>query len=265
MTSQSVFSAIVLAGDRNPNDPLVQAADVCCKALVPINSTPMVLRALKALRESQYVKQRLLCGPPWNALQDQPLLLELIEANDIQWLENQPTPSLSAYHAMQTLPAATPILITTADHALLTPKIVDYFCQQALASECDVLVTLARHELVSSAYPGVKRTALKFSDDSYSGCNLFAFLTPEGRRIADFWRQVEKQRKNPLRVVRAAGWLAVLRYLLGQLSLDQALASMSQRLNLRIGAVIIPYAEAAVDVDTVEDWALVKKIAQKST
>ena len=41
---------------------------------------------------------------------------------------------------------------------------------------------LARHADVLTAFPGSKRTALRFRDGAYCGCNLFAFLTPAGRR-----------------------------------------------------------------------------------
>jgi hypothetical protein len=54
--------------------------------------------------------------------------------------------------------------------------------------------------------------------------------------------------------------MAVLRYLLGQLSLAEALERVSQRLGFRAGTVIIPFPEAAIDVDSVKDWKLVEKI-----
>ena len=97
-------------------------------------------------------------------------------------------------------------------------------------------------------------------DGSYCGCNLFAFLTPRARRAADFWRQVENQRKNPLRVIRVLGVMAVLGYLMGRLSLAGALDRMSQRLGFKAGAVIMPYAEAAIDVDSAADLKLVGEI-----
>jgi hypothetical protein len=40
---------------------------------------------------------------------------------------------------------------------------------------------------------------------------------------------------------------------------------ISQRLGLRAGAVIMPFPEAAVDVDTVSDWELVESIVANRT
>ena len=51
-TTDTPFNAIVMAADRNPNDPVAKAASVACKALAPVAGTAMVLRVLNALEES---------------------------------------------------------------------------------------------------------------------------------------------------------------------------------------------------------------------
>jgi hypothetical protein len=187
-------------------------------------------------------------------------LADLIASGKVKWYANQATPSSSAYHVLQTLPHEVPVLLTTADHAMLSARMVDYFCSEARATGCDVVVGVAPHELVTKAYPQTRRTATHLADGAYCGCNLFAFLTPRARLAADFWRRVETQRKNPLRMIRVLGWVAVSRYLMGRLSLDKALKRLSRRLGFKAGAVIMPFAEAAVDVDSIEDWNLVERI-----
>ena len=58
----------------------------------------------------------------------------------------------------------------------------------------------------------------------------------------------------------AIGWIVALRYLLGKLSLHEGLGRLSTRMNVKAGAVILPFPEAAVDVDTVSDWRIVEEI-----
>jgi len=53
----------------------------------------------------------------------------------------------------------------------------------------------------------------------------------------------------------------VARYLLGRLSLPDALGHISGRMGVRVGAVLLPFPEAAVDVDTVEDWRFAESLA----
>jgi GTP:adenosylcobinamide-phosphate guanylyltransferase len=48
------FAAVVLAGDRGPDDPVAAAAGVCGKALVPVGGRPMVLRVWSAVRRPAF-------------------------------------------------------------------------------------------------------------------------------------------------------------------------------------------------------------------
>ncbi len=252
------MTAIVLAGDRSKADALIDHSDAPCKALIDIDGTPMVRRVLSALSQSRVVQKVMLAGPKGTEVDTDAPLRQMIDSGDILWREPEASPSTSAYHAMQALDPEEPVLLTTADHPLLTAEIVDAFGRQSLADDVDVTVGLAPHALVTEAYPGIKKTVLRFSDGDFCGCNLFAFLTPEGRRAASFWRKIEQQRKKPLVVIGLLGWWAVIRYRLGMLPLEEALAKLSKRLGLRMRAVILPYANASIDVDSIADLMLVK-------
>ena len=254
------FIAVVLAADRSPNDPVARAAGAACKALTPVGGTPMVLRVLAALGAAREIGNRILCGPQWAAIEQEAELRTLIESGDVRWVMPEATPSSSAYAVMQSLSEQSLVLVTTADHALLNTRIVDYFCSEARTRDCDLAVGVVPYALVAQAFPGVRRTVLRLRDGGYCGCNLYAFLTPRARNAADFWRQVENTRKKPLRLIRTLGWISVLRYLLGRLSIEEGLARISNRLDLKIESIVIPFPEAAVDVDTVSDLRLVHSI-----
>jgi GTP:adenosylcobinamide-phosphate guanylyltransferase len=260
-----VFTAVVLAGDRKPGDPVAEAAGVSCKALTPVGGRPMVLRVLDALEAAQEVGPVVLCGPPRAAISREVELRARIDSGRVRWVESKATPSSSTYEVLKSLPQETPVLVTTADHALLSGRMVDYFCSQARSSGGDVVVGLASHQSVTEAYPHTRRTAIRLRDDAYCSCNLFAFLTPRSRDVAHFWRRVESQRKKSLRVISAFGWLAVLSYFLRRPSLQEGLKRVSRRLGLRAGGIVMPFPEAAVDVDTISDWELVESIVANET
>jgi hypothetical protein len=221
------------------------------------------MRVINALETSAEVNSLLLCGPAQSALDQSDELQNGVNSGRFSWMAHRASPSASAYQAMASLPKDIPILLTTADHALLTPAIIDFFCSEVRKSACDAVVGVALHRDIEAAYPGLKKTVLRFRDNDYCGCNLYAFLTPQGRMLAEFWQRLEKQRKKPWRLIRILGWTAVMRYLLGALSLERALQSLSQRLNLRLGAVVLPFPEASVDVDSVDDWLFVQNLANK--
>ncbi len=256
----SEIAAVVLAADRKSDDPLVRHAGACCKALVTIDGRPMLESVVATLQQSRAVQQVLLSGPTQDCLKTSPSLTAALDRGTIQWIEPLGSPSSSAYAAMQSLAASTPVLVTTADHPLLRADIIDHFLGEALRSGADVAVGLTRFSAIREKFPDAHKTVLRFRDGGFCGCNLFAFLTPQSRRVADAWRKVEQQRKNPLRVIGQLGWWSVLRYLLGGLALDAALEQLSQRMRVCVRPVILPYPEAAIDVDSIADQALVEAI-----
>jgi GTP:adenosylcobinamide-phosphate guanylyltransferase len=254
------FTAIVLAADRGASDPVAAVTQASCKALSPVLGTPMLFRVIQALQYSQAIESIIIVGPAQEIVSSNPSLLSFLEQDNISWINNGATPCTSAQLAMQQISTTTPTLITTADHALLNPEIIDYFCQQATESEADTLVGLANAELVVQTYPEVGRTQWKFQDNQYCSCNLFALRTSRGRELIEFWKQVEDNRKNPLRIISKLGWLTVIRFILRQITLDQALQQLSNKLSLTINPILLPFAEAAIDVDTEKDLKLVEKI-----
>jgi GTP:adenosylcobinamide-phosphate guanylyltransferase len=256
------FHAVVLAGDRGPDDPVAKHTGAPCKALVPVAGRPMLLRVLDALAASAAVDGVTLVGPGPAQLGQCPELAERIGTGALAWLPPQPSPSLSAMAALEQLPADRLVLLTTADHALLQADLIDAFCERALASGSDALVGLARHADVQAAFPDSRRTALRFRDCACCGCNLFAFLTPAGRRAPAFWRRMEQQRKKPHRLAAALGVGTLLAYLCGHLTLGAALERLSDRVGARLGAVLLDDPRAAVDVDSVADYELVRRLAE---
>jgi len=257
------FNAIVLAADRGRDDPVAVAAGVAAKCLTPIAGSPMVVRVVHALEQSRRMNTILLCGPPSETLQESPELRRMVAGNGIRWMAPEATPATSAAVALAALPEDLPVLLTTGDHALLSPDMVRHFLDQASALGGDVAVALAPHELVQGTYPRTRRTVLKFSDGHYCGCNLFAFLSPRGRKMAHVWKHVEGERKNPIRVIGLVGWGAMALYALGMLSLAGAVQRISRQTGVAAGVVTMPFAEAAIDVDTVADLDLVRAIVAR--
>ncbi|MBC7132376.1 MAG: NTP transferase domain-containing protein [Roseovarius sp.] len=255
------FAAVILAGERDARDALRDHAGVASKALIEIAGRPMIARVIAALEGAEQVGSVHLSGPAEAVVRSSEVLSGLIEAGRVTWSPPGASPSTSAYEVLTGFPDDRKVMLTTADHPLLSSEIVDHFCRDAARSGCDMVVGLAPHDLVRGAYPDLKKTVLRFRDGAFCGCNLFAFLTPEGRRMADRWREVERERKKPRAVIRMLGLWAVLRYRLGWLTLERALALLSRKTGLRVGVVVLPYAHASVDVDSVDDYLVLTRHA----
>lgn len=252
------FTALVLAGSRGPDDPIARHCGVEHKCLAQVRGAPMLAHVLQALAASSSI------GRIFVSLADPAILAGLAPAERCSALISGTTPSTSVLQALDEISDPLPLLITTADHPLLSAAMVDGFCAEARAGGADVVAGLTDARLVRAAYPEARRTYLRFADAAYSGANLFALLTPESRRAVAFWRRVEQERKRPWRLVRAFGLGPLLAYLLGRLTLDDAMARASTVIGARLAAARLPFAEAAIDVDKPADLALVETILGRS-
>lgn len=238
--------ALILAGSRPGGDPLARHAGVAHKAAIPIAGRPMLVRVAETLAASDGVGEIAVSI-------DDPAAAEIL---GLRVLPPAATPSLSVAAAIETL--GTPLLVTTADHALLLPEWVDHFL--AHLPDAVGVAAVARSETVMAAAPETKRTFLRFRCGAYSGCNLFFFRDESALRAVDLWRRVEMHRKRPLKLLGVLGPMAVASYLLGRLNLRQALDKLGEKAGTRLGVVEMPFGESAIDVDKPEDLDLVRRI-----
>ena len=254
------FHSVVLAGERPGGSPLARRFDVSAGVMVPVAGQPCLERVLHAIEGSHLVGSGVVCGPAAEVVRGDAGLRRALRNPAHHWLEPAAGPAASAFAAVRKLDRY-PILLTTGDHALLTPEIIDDFCRQALARRrAHIVIGLVPYERVRAAWPQSQRTVLKFSDGSYCGANLFAILSPRGNKALTFWQQMESDRKHPLRIARRFGFGALLRYAFGRLSLADALRLLSEKARCRIGHVLLDEPRAAVDVDSAADQRLAEKI-----
>lgn len=254
------FVALVLAADRTTKDPITQHTGAACKAFAPVGGIPMVIRVLDTLAACDLIAKIILCGPPESLLSHCPELKQRIASKQVTWLPNLDSPSRSAESGFSHVPSNMPVLLTTADHALLTPTLVQSFLCESLAIPSDASVGVVKQQDIAAAFPGSKRTVIRLRDGGFCGCNLFTF-NPHGRALVRFWRQAEDLRKRPWQLIaQVLGPRIVLSYLFGFLTLQQALDSVSKKSGVKIRAIMLDNPRAGVDVDKIEDLVLAESI-----
>ncbi len=243
------FNALVLAGSRGGVDPVAAYAGVPDKALIEIGGATMLARVIGALGEAGAARIGVSASSP--------AVIEAARALGAEIVPAEAGPSLSAAAGLVAL--GTPLLLTTADHALLRPEWVRGFIE-TVPEEADVAVLLARRDSVEAAAPETRRTWLRFADGDWSGCNLFWFATPRAAAAIALWQEVEADRKRPWRIVRRLGPGLLLRYLMGRLSLADAVAHLGRRAGLTAHVVAAKDGRAAIDVDKPVDLDLVREM-----
>jgi GTP:adenosylcobinamide-phosphate guanylyltransferase len=252
VTVRSGLTALVLAGTRAGGDPLATHAGVSHKALIEVGGKPMLARVVAALAAVPQIARIVVAterADITEGLEPTGCPLSVMPARN--------GPSATVAHAMETL--GTPLLVTTADHALLQPEWVAEFLA-ADNGQADAMVALARREAVMAAVPDTQRTWLLFSDGAYSGCNLFLLRTPAALGIVALWQELEAQRKRPLALLARLGLGYVIRYRCGWLRLSAALDRLGSLSGATLRPVILGDGRAAIDVDKVADLELARRL-----
>jgi GTP:adenosylcobinamide-phosphate guanylyltransferase len=226
----------------------------------------MLLRVVRALRASPGIGSVSVSIDDPRALDEVPELKAALAVGDLRVHRSLDSPSRSVSDALAGCAPNEPLLVTTADHALLTPEIVGHFAAAAAGSEADLLVGVVSRSLLDARYPETTRTYLRLRGEAWTGANLFYFRTGPARRAAAFWVRAERQRKRPWRLAWAFGPIALLLFLLRRVDLDAALERASRAIGARIRAVSLPFPEAAIDVDRATDLVLAERIlAERET
>ena len=251
----TLATAVVLAGSRPGKDPFAESYGTDLKALIPVGGKPMVQRPVEALLASADVKSVRVLG------QQPERIREVLPADSRLSVEASGDTIASTLEKMCVDPNVQwPILLTTADHALLTPDMIADFLAKSQAT--DIAIGVVGREALTKRLPHTQRTWLKFRGGAYSGANLFLLGGPNIRSTLELWRSNEQNRKEAWRMLLTVGLFAGLGALLRLRTLQQTLDSVGRKLGLNIRAVELSDPLAAVDVDKPADHELVTAILE---
>ena len=257
MNPDSKICALIMAAARGPDDPMARAFDARHKCLIEIDGTPMLVRVAEALKAARGIASI-------GVSIDAPAVLRYTAGLEhLNLFESADSAPHSVIKAIRQMEQPFPLLVTTADHALLTSEIVEDFCQRSQNIPGDIIIGLAERADIEHVDTTAKRTYFRFQDGSFSGCNLYYLKSEKALNAVQFWHKVDKLRKHPFALARTFSLTILIRYMLGRLTLGQGLEYASNLLDVDAAAAILPYGEAAIDVDKPEDHQLVAKLLQK--
>jgi len=237
------YAALVLAGRRGGIDAVAATAGVTHKALALVDGKPLIIRVVEALRAAASIADILV------ATDDREVAAA---AAGITIVPTAASPSATVAEVVCATPS---LLVTTADHGLLSFAMVEAFCA-GVPRGCDVAAGVVPRR----AFGGrpTRRTFYRLADDDYCGANLYAFSGDRAVAAARFWAGLEADRKRPWRLAARIGPLALARYATRSLDLAAAFALLSRRAGATIAPVVLDDPDAAIDVDTPDDLAAVR-------
>ena len=234
--------------------------NIAYKALIPIAGQTMLERVAHALLASPHIGRIVVMAQAPEALKAG-LGKDMAENATIRFVKSSDGIASSIHRIAGTDIAPWPVLATTADNALLTPEILDYFFLHHAGQ--DVAVGVVERRTMLAAYPEARRTWLKFRGGAYSGANLFALHNAAAGPALALWSTVEKDRKKGWKIFARFGPWLLLRALSRTIRFEDAMARAGARLSLTAAPLVLPFAEAAIDVDKPADLELVTSILER--
>ncbi len=255
------MNALILAGSRGL-EAFALNAGVSHKVLLPIAEEAMIFHVVRTLLNTPQVTKIYIAIEEERFLKQVPALAALLRARRINWIPTAESPAASIVKAITMIGMDEPLLITTGDHPLLTTEMIDVFLAN-VPKDCAFAAALAPADIITAQYPGAIRTFYRLGKERFSGCNLFYAQSEEAAKIADYWRRLESFRKRPLRLIFEIGAFVLARAILGKIDLESACHILSRKMGANVCAVRLPFTEAAIDVDKLDDWKLVENILKQ--
>ncbi len=219
----------------------------------------MAWHVVQALAESDRIGEIVVVGLEPN---------EIDFGVDVHFVPNQPNLWASQNAGLRKLQELNAhdryILALSADIALLTGQIVDSFIKGCEPYTLDVYWGVVRKEVMLAAFPDSRRTYLPLREGSFCSSDLYLGRLSAGFQIQDSIRYFIENRKNILAQVWKLGLPTLVKFLFRRLGMDDMLDVAYRIAGIRGGPVVLPLAEAGMDVDKPEQLAQVRAYLERS-
>ena len=253
------MDAIVLSGGIPlPEEPLYSYSSGHPKAMLDIAGKPMVQWVLDALGTARKVdnviilgltaKSELKCARPLHYLQDEGHLLANIVAGVNKSLELNPN--------------AERVLIVSSDIPAIKAEMVDWLVDQTEETPADLYYGVIPREVMEKRFPDSRRTWTHLKGMEVCGADIHAAHVRMATEHIEMWEKLLGSRKAPLKQAAAIGYDTMLLMFLRQITLDDAVARVCERIGIQGKAVVWPWAEAGMDVDKPHQLELMRKDLQ---
>ncbi len=240
------MDAIVTAGGiPRPEDPLYTYSHGDSKALIDVAGKPMIQWVLDALGDAKHVdnviviglspKSGVTCKKPIYFLSNQGRMLANIVTGVNKSLELD---KKNKY-----------VLIVSSDIPTIKPEMVDWLVDTCMETKDDLYYGVCSRELMETRFPDSKRTYTHLKGMDVCGADMNISHVRMATEHLDMWEELIGNRKSPLKQASIIGYGTLFSLFLRQLTLEDAVARVSDRIGIRARAIVWPYAEPCMDVD----------------
>ena len=254
------MDAIVTAGGiPRPEDPLYTYSHGNSKALIDVAGKPMIQWVLDALGDAKHVdnviviglstKSGVTCKKPIYYLSNQGRMLANIVTGVNKSLELN---KKSKY-----------VLIVSSDIPTLKPEMVDWLVDTCMETQDDLYYGVCPREVMEKRFPDSKRTYTHLKGMDVCGADMNISHVRMATEHLDMWEELIGNRKNPLKQASIIGFGTLFSLFTRRLTLEDAVARVSDRIGIQARAIVWPYAEPCMDVDKPHQLELLRADLEK--
>src|ERR1043165_2034005 len=250
------MDAIVIAGGiPRPEDPLYTYSHGDSKALIDVAGKPMVQWVLDALGGARQVdnvilvglsaKNTLTCKKPLYYVSNQGRMLSNIVAGVNKSLELN---KRNKY-----------VMIVSSDIPALKPEMVDWLVGTCMETKDDLYYGVCPKDVMEARFPNSKRTYTPLKDMKVCGADINITHVRMATEHLDMWESLIGSRKNPFKQASLIGFGTLFALLTRQLTLEDAVRRVCDRIGIKGRAIVWPYAEPCMDVDKPSQLELLRE------
>ncbi|MGI6096964.1 MAG: NTP transferase domain-containing protein [Dethiobacteria bacterium] len=246
------MDVLILAGSDKDSE-LTQHENVENKAFIKLKDKYIISYIIEAMQRTEAVERIAVVAPPsaLGILNKSYHIIPIVQKGAL--LAN-------VQEGFKVLAPKGLFLVTTGDIPLITPEAVNDFLEKSRAVESDFYYPVVERKSCEAAYPGVERTFVRLKEGYFTGGNLFFVNAPVVEQLLSRVEVFFKYRKNPLKLAFLFGWLTIIKYFIGQLSVADLEKRFSVLFGIRAKAIVSNFAAIATDIDKLSDLELVRLI-----
>lgn len=249
------MDCVLLAGGRiSADDPLYAYTKGKPKALLDVGGRTMLERVVDALQDARSVDEIVVVGlgsglgltfsQPVHHISEQGNLLANALAG-IRW-------------AKARRPAAQRVMVCTSDIPALTGAAVDRYVAACQPLDRAAYYSFVTREALEARFPGSRRTFVRLKGLDVAGGDLVIGRIDIALNNDRLWGALIDARKHPLRIAAIVGPGAMVRLVLGRLSLEDVERTAGRIIGSPVKVMILDEPEIAMDADKPHQYDLLR-------
>lgn len=250
-----MFNALILAGTKKKG-PLEIAENVDNKALIMIDSRPMIDYIVDALNNSENIDRILVVGPKKELHPYIGKKVEEILNPDNSILENMEI-GLNYFNSTDNL------LLLTSDIPLITPEAIDEFLRICTKRKACIGYPIITKENIIKKYPETERTYVKMKEGVFCGGNIIFFKPEVFFQNKELIQELFNNRKNNWKNAKILGLKFILKFLFKTLTMEEIEKRVTDILGYNSVAVMVSYPEIMIDLDKLSDLKLIRNCLER--